>query len=134
MAYAEQMIRIAAPLALLCLAACADPHTECVDAASTDLRVVQSLIADTQATLQRGYAIQTETRNVLYTDFCIGTGIRNGGFRFCNRSQPVTSKKPVAVDLDEERRKLRALKRKEAQLKTRTTRDLRRCELTHPRS
>ena len=126
------MIRFVAPFTLLCFTACTDPHKTCVDEASKDLRIVQDLIADTEATLRRGYALQTETRNVLYTDFCIGTGISNGTFQFCNCSQPVTSTKPVAVDLNEERRKLRSLKRKEAELETRTARDLRRCALTHP--
>ena len=114
------------------LAACSSPRQECIAAASEDLKVVQSLIADTEETLARGYAIQTETRSVLYTDFCLGTGIGNGGFQFCNRTQPVTSETPVAVDLNEERRKLQSLKRKEAELQVRTARDLRRCDLTHP--
>lgn len=127
------MLRTAPAIILLGLAAaCTDPHSACVDEATTDLRVVQDLIADTEATLERGYAIQTETRNVLYTDFCIGTGISNGNFQFCNRSQPVTSSRPVAVDLAEERRKLRSLKRKEVELRTKAARDVRRCELTHP--
>ncbi len=126
------MNRPLALTALLMLAACTDPRQACLKEASKDLNVVQALIADTEATISRGYAIQTETRNVIYTDFCIGTGGRKGGFQFCNRSQPVTSEKPVAVDLNEERRKLRSLKRKEAELQSRTLRDMRRCELTHP--
>lgn len=132
MAYAHNMKRTALILSLFVLAGCANPRQDCIDDATKDLRIVQGLIADTEATLERGYAIQTETRTVLYTDFCIGTGIRNGHFSFCNRAQPVTSRTPVAVDLSVERKKLLSLKRKEAELKARSANNVQRCELAHP--
>lgn len=98
------------------LAACATPYETCLQQASRDLRIVRALIDDTEATLERGYAIQTETRTVLYTDFCLGTGRNHGRFRFCTRAQPIQSRVPVAVDLDAERNKLRSLRTKESQL------------------
>lgn len=126
------MTRVLAFLSLTLLAACADPRQACINGATKDLSIVQDLISDTEATIERGYAIQTETRTVLYTDFCIGTGISNGHFSFCNRVQPVTSRTPVAVDLGAERRKLRSLKRKEAELKAKSANAIQRCELAHP--
>ena len=116
----------------LLLAACADPLQSCLDQADRDLRVVQDLIDDSEATLDRGYAIQTETRFVLYTDFCFGRGNRHGNFTFCKRTQPVTSRTPVAVDLEEERRKLRALKRKEVELQARTRSAVASCQSAYP--
>jgi hypothetical protein len=98
------------------LIACASPVEQCKRKATQDLSIVRALIADTQATLERGYAIETETRTVLYTDFCLGHGRQQGGFHFCTRAQPVQSRKPVAVDLNVERAKLRTLQRKEKQL------------------
>ena len=132
MAYALGMKHFIVLSGLLALAACTDPKQACINDATKDLTIVQGLIADTEATLERGYAIHTAARTVLYTDFCIGTGVRNGHFSFCNRAQPVTSRKPVAVDLDAERRKLRSLKQKEAELRARSANNIQRCELAHP--
>jgi hypothetical protein len=121
---------------LTALAACAAPHDVCVQQATRDLNIVRDLISDTEATLARGYAIQSQTRAVLYTDFCIGAGRhsgRHGGrFQFCNRVEPVTTREPVAVDLDAERRKLRSLKRKEAELTREAELAVRQCALAHP--
>jgi hypothetical protein len=114
------------------LAACAEPRDACVSQATRDLNIVRDLISDSEATLQRGYAIQSQTRAVLYTDFCIGSGRKGGQFHFCNRVEPVTTREPVAVDLDAERRKLRSLKRKEAELAREAQLAVRRCELAHP--
>ncbi len=132
MSYAFDMKTLTALTCLTLLVACADARQSCITDAGKDLVIVQGLISDTQATLDRGYAVQTQTRAVLYTDFCIGTGIRNGRFSFCNRVQPVTSRTPVAVDLDAERRKLRSLQRKEVELKAKTANEIQRCELAHP--
>lgn len=121
-------------LPLLLLAACASPRDTCMRDAVKDLRIVQALIADTQATIDRGYAIQTETRTVIYTNFCVGTGIGNDGrFSFCNYPQPVTTKKPVAVDLEQEKLKLRSLKTKEAELKRESLLKQQRCALEFPK-
>ena len=119
-----------APLAML--AACTDPRQACLNSAQQDLRVVRALIADSEATLERGYVIQTETRHVIYTDFCFGAHGHHVGYRFCDRVLPVTSKKPVAVDLGEERRKLKSLRVKERELERRTARDIRVCNQTYP--
>jgi hypothetical protein len=126
------MLRFFAPLALLALAACDSPRDACEREATKDLSIVRDLIADTEATIERGYAIQTQTRAVLYTDFCIGTGSDGGRFRFCNRIEPVETKEPVAVDLTAERRKLSSLKRKERELAREAEFALRRCALSYP--
>lgn len=118
---------------LLILAACTSPRDACLSDAVTDLKVVQALIADTEATIARGYAIQTETRTVIYTNFCVGTGLGgNGRFSFCNTAQPVTSRVPVAVDLNAERRKLASLKTKEAELRRSSLLRQQRCEQRYP--
>ena len=118
---------------LVLLAGCGDPRTKCIKDANKDLSVVQELIADTEATIARGYAIQTETRTVIYTDFCFGSHRYNrGSFRFCNRAQPVVSKEPVAVDLNDERRKLASLRKKEEELRRRAAIEGQKCDLAYP--
>lgn len=120
----------------LLLAACVDPRQACLNDAGKDLRIVRNLIDDTEATLARGYAIRSETRIVQYNTFCFDPSPQKGQrhYTFCGRSQPVTSRKPVAVDLGEERRKLRDLKRKEQELQARTRGAIESCERTHPAS
>ena len=118
---------------LLLLAACASPREACEQDAVKDLRIVQALIADTQATIDRGYAIQTGSRTVIYTNFCVGTGLGSDGrFSFCNYPQSVTTKTPVAVDLEQEKRKLRSLKEKVTELKRDSLLKQQRCELEFP--
>lgn len=119
-------------LPIMMLAACADPRASCLNDATKDLRIVQALIADTEATIARGYAIQTETRTVIYTNFCVGTGNKSGGFTFCNYPYPVTTKTPVAVDLNAEKAKLRSLRDKEVELRSDSLLAQQRCELEFP--
>ena len=117
------MIRI---LMLIPLAACATSQQNCEAQATHTLNTVQSLIAQTQTTLARGYAIEQRTATILYTDICPkddGT-IANS---FCDRLQPVTKQIPVAVDLNAERSKLQHLKRKEAALAPKAAAALRNC-------
>lgn len=128
------MIRYFALFGLFVLAACDSPRDVCEKEATQDLTILRDLIADTEATIDRGYAIQTKTRAVLYTDFCLGVGGHTGRFRFCNRIEPVETQEPVAVDLAVERRKLVSLKRKEREVARETEFALRRCALSYPES
>jgi hypothetical protein len=117
------MIRI---LLLIPLAACAVPQQNCKAQATRALATVQTLIAQTQTTIARGYAIERRSSTILYTEVCPdGDGtIANS---FCDRLQPVTTQVPMAVDLNAERAKLRDLKRKEAALAPKAATALRRC-------
>jgi len=119
--------------ATMALVGCTTAYESCVTQVTKDLKIVRSLIADTEATIDRGYAIQTEQRYVNYTTFCIGHH-DTIGVNFCTRPHPVVSKKPVAVDLDAERRKLRSLKRKEKELESRSAKLVAECEAKHPKS
>ncbi|GFE64882.1 hypothetical protein [Litoreibacter roseus] len=112
----------------LLLAACADPYKRCVSDATEDLKIVRTLIADTRQNIDRGYAINTETRTIAYTDFCFGSGYRHGGIRFCNRLEPVSRDVPVAIDPRQERRKLAELQTKEKELQRETAAALDFCE------
>ncbi len=106
-----------APFILICaLGACATSEKLCIQDATKDLKIVQSLIATTEANLLRGYAVETRERRVVFTDFCLGTGRSNVGVSFCNRAEPVVERTPVAIDTASELRKLRELKRREAKL------------------
>lgn len=104
-----------APL-LLALAACATPQERCIRDATRDLRTVNALIAESEATLARGYAIVEEQRLVhVGFGYCIG-GRGRVGYRFCGETYPTTVRRPAAVDLDAERRKLAGLRGKAEEL------------------
>lgn len=119
---------------LLVLAACGDPRTACINKATKDLGVVQSLIAQTQLNIDRGYAVETRTSSRISTNFCIGSGRRNLGLQICNRSEPTERRVPVAIDLRTETEKLRSLKSKEAELRAASANKIQRCELEFPKS
>lgn len=113
---------------LVTLAACASPQETCKTKATQDLRIVQSLIVEAEETLARGYRYETKTRLIPSLEICFGGERRYTNVSFCHRNVPVTNRKPVAVDLEEERRKLRSLKAKEAELQRQAARDLPQCE------
>ncbi len=111
--------------------ACVDPGQTCRKDATKDLQTVRALITETEETIARGYAVKTGSRNIAFTDFCLGSGSHNVGISFCNRIEPVQTKQPVAVDLNEERRKLASLKQKESELARSTASELQKCELAN---
>jgi hypothetical protein len=104
------------PLAAFLLAtACATPQQRCEIQATRDLRVVNELIAESQATLRRGYALREEQRTRFGTTICYGGG-DDFGYGFCWGNETYTRLRPVAVNLDEERAKLQTLLRKKEEL------------------
>ncbi len=99
--------------ALLILAACATPRQQCEARATRDLRVVNQLIEESRAILERGYAFETvEDESLRYT-FCLD---RDGNRTLCWVRDRDFSTRPVAVNLDEERAKLASLLRKKEEL------------------
>ena len=116
-----------AALALpLLLAACATPQQRCELDATRDLRVVNGLIADTQSTIQRGYALREEQRTRVGASFCYGGG-DDFGYGICWGNDTYTRTRPVAVNLDEERAKLQTLLRKKEELEVRARAQLDAC-------
>ena len=111
--------------ALLILAACATPQERCVNAATEDLRVVNALIAETRANIARGYAIVREPETRVGIRFCTG---RSNNLVLCTDNETTNRERPVALDLDAERRKLRSLEEKRRELEVRTRRDIAACE------
>jgi hypothetical protein len=112
--------------ALLLLTACATPQQRCEIQATRDLRVVDALIAESQATLQRGYALREVERVRFGTTICYGGGDYYG-YGFCWGNDTYTELRPVAVNLDEERAKLQTLLRKKEELEVRARAQIEAC-------
>lgn len=111
-------------LPLVALAACATPQERCIQTATRDLRVVNGLIAETQATIERGYAYQVVEDERLRLSFCR----RGERTELCWIRDNDTRRVPVAVNLDEEREKLATLIAKRDELELRARQQIAACE------
>ncbi|MFN3937597.1 MAG: hypothetical protein ACK4KW_08455 [Gemmobacter sp.] len=105
-------------LALLLLSACGTPQEQCIAAVTRDLTVLDRLIAETGRNLSRGYAVETfEVSDFRYVPCRIGTDAAgNPVWSRCLEDFSRTATRPVAIDLDAERRKLASMQRKRAEL------------------
>ncbi|ETX28080.1 hypothetical protein RISW2_09915 [Roseivivax isoporae LMG 25204] len=91
-------------MALCALAACATPVERCVSQATESLRAAEGELKELEATLARGYAVETEIRT--YPVFVTCGGYRTGVAPYpCVRDRVVRSPKRVPVDLAEVRRR-----------------------------
>lgn len=121
----------------LFLAACGTPQEQCINRETRDLRVVNRLIAETQGNLARGYAFEE------YTTF--RTEYVRCGFhpddgdpataprpRLCLDRVPETERRPVAIDLGVEQRKLDSLLTKRRDLEGRAAQVVEACKAAYP--
>jgi hypothetical protein len=122
-------MRIWTLAAVLALAGCATPYEQCRNAVTRDLRVVTGLIAEKEAVLQRGYAIEQETHTRTRFVRCEDD---DGDIELCREEESYTRNRPVAVDLEEERRILTQLRAQRAELQARAAADLRACRARYP--
>ena len=109
--------------ALALLAACATPRERCEAEAVRDLRVVDRLIAENRAILERGYAIETERTVRPRMTFCrIGDQSE-----ICWVDDVRTSTRPAAVNLTEVQATLASLVENRGRIETRARAALEAC-------
>jgi hypothetical protein len=131
------MRRITIATFCLILAACGTPQEQCINRETRDLRVVNRLIAETEGNLARGYAFEE------YTTF--ETAYVRCGFdpddgdpatprrpRLCLDRVPETERRPVAIDLGAEQRKLDSLLAKRRDLELQSARVVAACKAAYP--
>lgn len=120
-------------LPLVLLAACGTPQEHCIRRAGTDLRTLDTLIAETEANITRGYAIRTETREAPYLTIC---SVRDAKGKVqsetCIQDRLVTTEKPEAIDLDAEAAKLESMQRKRAELAQNYGASVAACQARYP--
>ncbi|SFR09021.1 hypothetical protein [Poseidonocella sedimentorum] len=118
---------VAAPVLLL--AACASPYEQCVSRATTDLRVVDRLIQEKTALIERGYAIEEETYTRTKFERCYD---EEGKRRTCRVEREYSRDIPVAVNLDEQREILAQLHDQRATLDRAARSTIASCRAAHP--
>ncbi|MFN3644019.1 MAG: hypothetical protein ACK4TB_13985 [Gemmobacter sp.] len=130
-------------LVALALGACATPQEACIAAATRDLRVLDRLIAQTEANIARGYALvpvtTTETRFVpcafaprVVTLADGSRRIVDDGPRFCWRDEAVTVEQPRAIDMAAERRILASSRAERARKAREAERVVAACRVQYP--
>lgn len=129
------MKRLVFPILAL-LAACGTPQEQCINRNTRDLRVVNSLIAETEGNLRRGYAIETVVRTDEYWGTCIERDIVDGQpvarRTPCLREREYTVERPKAIDLAAEARKLDSLQDKRLELSQAAEPVIARCRAAYP--
>lgn len=121
--------------ALLILSACATPQEQCIGAATRDMRVVDRLIAESQATLSRGYAIEEKT--IFRTQWvnCAPRPTKENPRpepQLCLDDVPETVQQAVAVDLQAEAKTLAGLKAKRAKQAKAAALAVKSCQAQYP--
>ena len=117
------------------LASCGTPQEQCINGATRDLRVVDDLIAETEANLARGYAYEYVT--IYRTRFVDCTPIATPTNpsprpRDCVESEPETARRAVAIDLNVEAAKLASLRAKRSEQSRQALPVIDECKRVHP--
>ncbi|MBN2905387.1 MAG: hypothetical protein JXJ18_01615 [Rhodobacteraceae bacterium] len=128
-------MRVLVLLCLVALGACTTPRQACERDALYDLSVIDSLIAESEQTLARGYALRRDPYRRTSLQLCYGSRLGGNdrvGMVLCNRPDVGVRTRPVAVDLKAERAKLAELKAKRAELARIAARRLAECRAISP--
>jgi hypothetical protein len=133
---------IARTLAACCLLlmGCATPQEACIAGATRDLRILDGLIAGTEANLRRGYAIETVAVPDTVWTVCRQRGPLRGedvegagsGPAFCFEDVVRQVDQPRAIDLGAERAKLASMRVKRAELARAAGPAVAACRAQHP--
>lgn len=118
------------------LAACGTPQERCILRETRDLRVVDRLIAETEANLKRGYALEEVT---IYHDRWVrcyepSSGEEGAAPRatLCLDEVEQIVTRPKAINLQDEAAKLAALKQKRTSLSAEARPAIAACKAQYP--
>ena len=122
---------------LALLAACGTPQERCIARETRDLRVLERLIATTQADIARGYAIEEYTVYVPVWRICeipVQTDPAKPAPppRYCFEQEPQTRTRPKAIDLRAEGAKLDSLLERRDQLARAAEPVIAQCKAQYP--
>jgi len=118
---------------LALLAACATPQERCIRQGASEQTRLLNEVKETEANIARGYAIHRQT--VPETVFYTCRRVRDGevvGYYPCPETYYRTIETPVAIDVAEERKRLRGLKDALPGASTRAAEAAAQCRILHP--
>ena len=118
---------------LLALTACATPREACINDALRDKRIIDALVAETSANIERGYALEErqDVRTIRQT--CTSRTADGVEFDYrCDKVDTFTTTVPVAIDLNAEREKLESLLERQAQNRALSDQAIAQCIATYP--
>ncbi|GGL52128.1 hypothetical protein [Wenxinia marina] len=119
--------------AILVLAGCLSPREACIASVSRELNTINSLIAETQGNLARGYALEERTEIYTVPRRCDGTNADGTTFTYsCPEQRTRSRNEPVAIDLNAERAKLNSLLERRASMEAGTNAAVRQCIASNP--
>ncbi len=133
------MKRIVVLAMLGLLTACGTPQEMCILRETRVLRTLDGLIAQTDANIGRGFAIQEYTETVDYWGTCyqpqgVGAdGVQPPPVAFpCRRDRDITRTRAVAIDLGAERQKLGSMQAKRRDLARQAQGPIAACKASYP--
>jgi hypothetical protein len=121
--------------ALLILVACGTPQEQCIAGNTRDARVVTQLIAQTEANIARGYALETVVElDMEFVDCTPLPTKKNPDPRrkMCLEDVPSEVERPVAIDLNAERAKLASLHQRQAEQMSQAGAIVTQCRALYP--
>ncbi|MFZ1726556.1 MAG: hypothetical protein WBO29_03185 [Albidovulum sp.] len=128
-------IFLGSAIVTLLLTACGTPQEQCIRAATRELRTVTSLIAETEATIARGYGYQSEEIvrwAWVRCDFDPSQPGLPDPTPMCWEPFSDTVQRPVAIDPAVEARKLAGLKSRQKTLQTQANSQISNCRAQFP--
>lgn len=109
------------------LTGCATSEERCRSQATRDLATIDTLIAETEANLARGFTTEREVSTRSGVSFCAGSYRSSVGVSFCSGDRYVERERAVAIDRETEQRKLNDLKERRAEIEPRTAQAVAAC-------
>ena len=120
-------------LPLAALAACATPREQCLSQATRDARINAALIAEVEGNISRGFGVEVEERVRRVPRRCRGeTESGEPVITECDDVRIDKVRKPVALDLNAERAKLRRLLAERDRIAARTGTAVSQCQALYP--
>ena len=129
------MTRFALLALIPLVAACTPSQQACENAALKDLHAIDMLIAETEQNIERGYGVEVKTVRASGINYCFGkrSGGRNTvGVVFCNEPEYKEVEKPISLDIDAEKAKLKSLKAKRTSTAKQAAKDIAICRQQTP--
>ncbi len=134
-----KLFRLALMLPLLLLIACGTPQERCISTATRDLRILNGLIEDSRANLSRGFAYEEYTVRRSRWVHCDGPlvvdsegRLVSGHPHMCLDDYTDTVRRPVAINLADERRKLDSMLVKQRELSRVAAAQIESCKARFP--